>query len=101
MTNIGLNQISGFEWDEGNKEKNWKSHQVMSQECEEVFADPNYYYYEDHKHSLSESRFGISGKTFTGRLLRMVFTIRNNKIRIITARDMNKKERSHYGAEKK
>lgn len=83
----------GFEWDEWNIEKNRALHHVMPEEQEQVFFDENKVIYEDKGHSLSEERrLIIIGKTKTGRLLYEAFTLRNGKIRIISARDLNKKE---------
>ena len=81
-----------FEWDKGNKDKNWLKHRVTNEECEEVFFDKNKKILKDVLHSDKEKRFIILGKTKKGRLLFVVFTIRNKKIRVISARDINKKE---------
>lgn len=82
-----------FEWDEWNIEKNRVLHNVMPEEQEQVFFDENKVIYEDEDHSSGEERrFVIIGKTKTGRLLYEAFTVRNGKIRIISARDLNKKE---------
>jgi len=85
-----------FEWDEGNKDKNWYEHKVSAKECEEVFFNKQIIIYQDIKHSLNEERFGLLGRTTGNRLLHIIFTIRKGNIRIISARDMNKKERSRY-----
>lgn len=84
-------QASEFEWDKGNIGKN-KRHRVEDKECEEVFFDDNKVVYKDYLHSQTEERFVILGKTRKGRLLYIVYTMRRNKIRIISARDINKKE---------
>lgn len=81
-----------FIWDKGNIDKNWKKHKVTDQECEEVFFDKNKKTFKDKLHSGGEERFRIVGKTKKGRLLFVVFTIRRAKVRIISARDINKKE---------
>lgn len=80
-----------FQWDNGNKGKN-KKHGVEDSESEEVFFDQNKRILKDKLHSQKEERFRLLGKTKTQRLLFIVFTIRNRKIRIISARDVNKKE---------
>ncbi|OGK26330.1 hypothetical protein A2954_06200 [Candidatus Roizmanbacteria bacterium RIFCSPLOWO2_01_FULL_37_12] len=80
-----------FDWDKGNVEKNLK-HDVTDKEAEEVFFDEKRYIFKDKIHSGNEERFRILGKTNLGRLLFIAFTIRKNKIRIISARDINKKE---------
>ena len=84
-----------FEWDEGNIGKN-KKHDVEDKEAEEAFFDEGKVIYKDHLHSQVEERFIILGKTRKDRLLYVVLTKRANKIRIISARDINKKERYIY-----
>jgi len=91
-----LSRVQGFDWNKGNIEKNWEKHKVAYIECEEVFFNKPLIVKEDEPHSVTESRYYALGKTDTGRLLFMVFTIRGRKIRVISARDMNKKERSIY-----
>jgi uncharacterized DUF497 family protein len=80
-----------FEWDEGNIGKN-KKHDVEDREAEEVFLDLQKKIFKDHLHSNGEERFRVAGKTKKGRLLLVVFTMRKGKIRIISARNINKKE---------
>lgn len=80
-----------FEWDEGNIGKN-KKHKVEDKEAEEVFIDPNKKIFKDHLHSNGEERFRIVGRTKKERLLFIAFTLRKRKIRIISARNINKKE---------
>ncbi len=82
-----------FEWDEGNQEKNWKLHKVHFRECEQIFFDEEVKFFQDEKHSQTEDRFLAYGQTEAGRKLIVVFTIRNSKIRVISARDQNRKER--------
>ena len=92
-----LARVEGFDWDQGNIEKNWERHKVSSIECEEVFFDRPLVVAEDTSHSKSEGLYYALGRTNDDRHLFVVFTIRNNKIRIISARDMNRKERRVYG----
>ena len=80
-----------FEWDKGNIDKN-KKHKVEDKEAEEVFFDTKRFIFKDKLHSGTEERFKIIGKTKKKRLLFIVFTKRNNNLRIISARDINKKE---------
>lgn len=80
-----------FEWDEGNTDKN-KKHGVDNTEAEEAFFDKKLKIFPDTTHSLLENRFILLGKTKKQRLLFIVFTKRKNKIRIVSARDINKKE---------
>ncbi len=80
-----------FEWDKGNIGKNTK-HKVSDTESEEIFFDKRKYIFKDSVHSQKEKRFRVLGKTKTGRLMFVVFTKRSKKIRIISARDVNRKE---------
>jgi len=94
-----MKNIAGFDWDEGNKDKNWNTHQVDFSEYEEVFFNIPLLLDDDVKHSQLESRYFVLGQTNQMRKLFMVFTIRNSKIRVISARDMNKTERKTYEKE--
>ncbi len=85
-----------FEWDAGNQEKNFLRHKVTTQETEETFNHEPKFILEDEKHSLAEKRYGLLGETRSHRKISIVFTLRSNKIRIITARDMSRKERLFY-----
>lgn len=89
-----------FEWDEGNSQKNWEKHRVTAKECEEIFFIAPFVLYKDVKHSQKETRFIALGITQKNRLLHVTFTIRHMYIRVISARDQNKKERSRYEKEK-
>jgi uncharacterized protein len=91
-----LDNCTGFQWDIGNLTKNWDRHQVSIGECEQVFYNEPLIVYDDYNHSQNEIRWYLLGKTDAGRLLFIVFTIRENLIRVISARDMNKKERIIY-----
>ena len=85
-----------FEWDTGNKEKNWKKHQVDFRECEEIFSNKELKTFYDIKHSQKENRFISLGITDKKRRLIVTFTVRNKKIRVVSARDMSRKERKLY-----
>lgn len=85
-----------FLWDKGNKDKNWLKHKVSNKEAEEAFFDENKKTFKDILHFEKEERFRILGKTNNKRLLLVVFTKRAGKIRIISARDINKKEANLY-----
>lgn len=100
MGNIFLD-IEGFEWDEGNIEKNWLKHKVLHIECEQIFFNVPLIIADDVKHSEKEKRWFALGRTEQGRKLFIVFTIRKNSIRVISARDMNKKEKRKYNEESK
>ncbi|MCL4378093.1 MAG: BrnT family toxin [Actinobacteria bacterium] len=90
-----------FEWDKGNINKNYEKHKVTDNECEEIFFDAQLEVFHDKKHSTLEDRFYAIGQTVRSRTLFVVFTIRKNKTRIISARDINKKERLLYEKIKK
>lgn len=91
-----LSFAEDFEWDEGNIKKNWARHRVSHIECEEIFFNRPIIVKKDEPHSTSEDRYFVLGKTDVAILLFIVFTLRGNKIRIISARDMNRKERKIY-----
>ncbi len=91
-----LDNIEGFQWDKGNIEKNRLKHKVLNFECEQVFFNDPLIVADDIKHSQNEKRWYVLGRTDLNRKLFIVFTIRNNLIRIISARDMTKKERKIY-----
>ena len=88
--------IEGLHWDDANRDKNWERHRVAWQECEEVFLNFPLFTYPDAKHSERESRHVAYGQTNSLRLLFVVFTIRGSNIRVISARNMNKRERKLY-----
>lgn len=81
-----------FDWDTGNSGKNKRSHGVEDWECEEVFFDPEKVILKDKFHSGQEKRFILLGKTRLGRLLYLAFTVRGEKIRVISARDVTKRK---------
>lgn len=85
-----------FEWNAGNTDKNWHKHKVETKEIEEIFANKPLRLFPDLTHSHKEQRFLALGQTNTNRLLSAIFTIRNNKIRVISARDQSKKDRRVY-----
>lgn len=85
-----------FEWDKGNIDKNLRKHNVTNREAEQVFDNESLIVSGDIKHSRQEKRFQALGKTDQGRLLFLSFTIRADKVRIISARDMSKKEGVKY-----
>ncbi len=94
-----LSRVEGFDWDKGNIDKNWKRHEVSFTECEEVFFNEPLIVQEDDSHSTSENRSYALGRTNDERYLFVVFTIRANKVRVISARDMSKRERRIYSEE--
>jgi uncharacterized DUF497 family protein len=96
MDEVIFEKCTGFEWDNGNQDKNWDKHNVSRGECEQVFFNKLLLVYEDTNHSQLEKRLYVLGATDTKRKLFIAFTIRNELIRIISARNRSKKERSIY-----
>ena len=94
---IPLSKITGFNWDEGNTRKNEK-HAVSMAEAEQVFFNAPLILLEDAKHSSAEPRFHALGQPADDRLLHITFTLRDagEKIRVISARDMHRKEKAIY-----
>ncbi|MCK6582774.1 MAG: BrnT family toxin [Anaerolineales bacterium] len=93
---IDLSQLVGFDWDENNRDKNWEKHEVLASECEEIFFNLPLLLQSDDAHSQKEPRYFVLGHTIAGRRLFIAFTVREDKIRVISARDMSKKERKIY-----
>ena len=93
---IDWNSFNSFQWDKGNIDKNYKKHQISSSQSEEAFLDEKAIALEDIYHSQKEKRYTLIGKTFEGTPLFIVFTVRGKKIRIISARRANKKEKNKY-----
>jgi len=94
---IELERIVGFEWDDGNARKNEK-HGVSQSEAEQIFFDARLLIVADEGHSDDEPRHHALGATLDGRRLHVTFTIRGDgtRIRVISARDMHRKERHIY-----
>lgn len=82
----------GFEWDKYNTVKNWAKHEVRPYEAEEAFSDKSAIILNDDLHSKSEQRYIIIGRTRKHRILYIAFMIHNERIRVISARNANKKE---------
>ncbi|MBI1920524.1 MAG: BrnT family toxin [Geobacter sp.] len=94
---IDLHRITGFDWDSGNARKNEK-HGVSQAEAEQIFFNEPLVLLEDTGHSMNELRFHALGTTTEGKLLHITFTLRfdNTLLRVISARDMHRKERAVY-----
>lgn len=90
-----------FDWDEGNSDKNWIKHKVSKQEAEEIFINKPLLVFEDPEHSRTEKRSQALGKTNKSRGLFAIFTTRDEKIRVISIRDMSRKEEKIYEEAKK
>jgi len=91
-----LAACTGFQWGEGNAAKNRIRHGVSQGECEEIFFGWPLLVVADRAHSKAERRYYAVGQTDAGRGLFVVFTIRADLIRVISARDMNRDERKEY-----
>lgn len=91
-----LARANGFHWDQGNLEKNWLIHRVSPAECEQLFFNQPMVVAADTAHSKVEERFYALGQTDAGRLLFIAFTLRDERIRVISGRDMSRKERRIY-----
>lgn len=88
--------FEGFDWSGGNAEKNWKRHGVAPAEAEQVFFNSPLVWDEDPAHSATERRFFALGQTDEGRGLFVAFTMRGRRLRVVSARDMSRKERKAY-----
>lgn len=88
--------LTGFEWDEGNSEKNWRAHAVTRAEAEEAFANAPVVVAEDVRHSQEEPRLTLLGRTNADRYLFVVFTVRESRVRVISVRPMSRRERRRY-----
>ena len=98
---IELDRVEGFDWDAGNALKSAEKHNVSQSEAEEVFFGNPLLLVSDPRHSHTELRYPALGKTAEGRMLHVVFTLRRQGtlIRVISARDMHRKERKIYASE--
>ena len=92
-----VQECTGFQWDRYNIQKNLEKHNVSPIESEQAFFNRPLIVVQDVQHSQDEERFYALGKTDQGRRLFVAFTIRKKLIRVISSRDMNKKERKIYG----
>ena len=95
-TVVSMPESHGFEWDEANAGKNWRAHHVHPSEAEQVFFNKPLLVADDAKHSQQEPRYYVLGRTDQGRMLFIAFAVRKGNIRVISARDMSRKERKMY-----
>jgi uncharacterized DUF497 family protein len=95
---IDHDHITGFDWDDGNSRKSADKHDVSQAEAESVFFNDPLIVAADSRHSETEQRFHALGKTSHNRLLHITFALRQNgtMVRVISARDMHRKERKAY-----
>lgn len=91
-----LLRCTGFDWDEANAPKIWKKHEVSPMECEQVFFNLPLVAGHDEEHSGAETRYYILGQSDAGRRLFVVVTVREGSLRVISARDMSRKERKAF-----
>lgn len=96
MAGDPLGDCVGFDWDESNTTKKWERHQVTPEEAEDIFFHEPLVVQSDVRHSSSEKRYRAIGRTSRKRLLFIAFTVRRKLIRVISARDMNRREVEEY-----
>lgn len=98
---IDFDRIVGFDWDQGNDRKSSDKHHVSMAEAEQVFFNDPLLVVADARHSGDEPRFHALGRTIGERLLHITFTLRQRGtlIRVISARDMSRRERDFYEQE--
>ena len=98
---MDFGRLTGFQWDEGNARKSADKHRVSQAEAEQVFLNEPLLVIGDDRHSRSEPRFHALGVTKAGRRVHVTFTLRHGDtlIRVISARDMHRKERARYDQE--
>jgi uncharacterized DUF497 family protein len=92
-------KITGFDWDAGNQTKSAEKHSVSCDEAEQAFLNAPLKVLADPGHSKNEPRLHAFGKTDEGRHLTIAFTVRRGRIRVISARPMNRKEMRFYEKE--
>lgn len=102
---IDWSRITGFDWDNSNARKNADKHDVRQAESEQVFLNQPLLILPDIRHSQTEVRYHALGMTDTGRSLHVTFTLRTHDagmlVRVISARDMHRRERNRYEHAKK
>jgi len=89
-----------FDWDKHNKNKILQKHGLSTSEIEQAFFNRRVYWF-DEVHSTLEQRYTLLGVTDLDKILYIIFTIRINKIKVISARPADKKERENYEKEAK
>ena len=85
-----------FEWDTDKAIANLKRHKVSFQEASTVFGDTLSITIVDPDHSVGEQRYIIIGSSYMERILMVSHTDRGERIRIISARELTRKERKAY-----
>ena len=95
---VSMPEFEGFDWSGGNAEKNWELHAVSPSESEQAFFNRPLLVSDDERHTAREERWYVLGQTDAGRELFIAFTRRRKLIRVISSRDMSRKERKAYRA---
>jgi len=85
-----------FEWDAGNTNKNLIKHKVSNKECEDVFTSNRFLLLKDQPHSSLENRYIVIGPTVSTKILKLIITLRDRRVRVISARPASRKERQFY-----
>ena len=96
MARDPLKGCTGFDWDDGNREKNWELHRVPFWEAEEILFNEPLIIMADREHLEREARYLALGQSDSSRLLFISFTVRRSLIRVISARDMTRREVRTY-----
>ena len=91
-----LENCEGFDWDDGNTDKNWYLHGVTDVECEEIFYNVPIIINFDERMSSNEDRYIALGRTNADRRLFLAFAYRHDLIRVISARDMTRSDERKY-----
>lgn len=91
-----VENCEGFEWDDGNTNKNWHLHRVSDGECEEIFFNLPIIIIFDERYVSDEPRYIALGRTDAYRRLFVAFVVRNKLIREISARDMTRSDERRY-----
>ena len=94
---LDLSRFTGFDWDDANREKSLRKHSVTPTECEELFVNQPLVQLDDHRHSAAEARVIVLGTTHAGRRLACIVTARGERLRVVSCRPMNRKERILHG----
>lgn len=89
-------ELTGFDWDDGNRLKNEEKHGVSVGECEQLFFNEPLIILDDYARTDIEARYAAFGRTDENRVLTVIFTIRGTLLRVISARDISRKERKFY-----
>lgn len=85
-----------FEWDADKARDNIEKHDVTFEEATTVFNDPFFIIYKDPDHSIGEQRYIIIGESEAYRYLIVSYMERGTRTRIISARELDPKERRAY-----